>query len=105
MLRNLRLTERDFVAFKLDIDHPETEMPIALSLLDGGSGSRSGSSPTGSLVDEFFFELHFRCEVMTSCGWGKKVPASSHGLTLDRPSVLQFFIDLRNKGIRAHIWP
>jgi hypothetical protein len=87
--------ERDFVAFKLDIDHPDTEMPIALSLLGG----------LGQLVDEFFFELHFRDEVMTSCGWGKRVPAESHGLRLDRPSVLKFFRDLREKGIRAHIWP
>lgn len=47
----------------------------------------------------------FRCEVMTSCGWGKRVPAESHGLVLDRPQILQFFIDLRKKGIRAHIWP
>lgn len=92
-------TEKDFVAFKLDIDHPDTEMPIALTLLDGVDGG------FGSLVDEFFFELHFRCEVMTSCGWGKRVPANSHGLQLDRPTVLQFFIDLRKKGIRAHIWP
>ena len=87
----------DFVAFKLDIDHPDMEMPIALSLL---------SDPRiGELVDEFFFELHFRCEVMTSCGWGKRVPYESHGMVLDRPHVLQFFIDLRKKGIRAHIWP
>ena len=96
MLRQL-VSERDFVAFKLDIDHPDTEMPIALSLLANGGD--------GALVDEFFFELHFRCEVMTSCGWGKRVPANSHGLELDRPTVLQFFIDLRKRGIRAHIWP
>jgi hypothetical protein len=45
------------------------------------------------------------CEVMTSCGWGKRVPAESHGLQLVRSSVLQYFADLRFKGIRAHIWP
>jgi hypothetical protein len=43
---------QDFVAFKLDIDNPEMEMPIALALLSDDSFS--------SLVDEFFFELHFR---------------------------------------------
>jgi hypothetical protein len=71
---------------------------------------------------------------MTSCGWGKKVPESSHGyyyyyyyymrtinillfvllsnnnnnnkgITLDRPTVLKYFMDLRIKGIRSHIWP
>lgn len=59
---------------------------------------------------ELAFASHFfcslRCEVMTSCGWGKRVPYESHGLVLDRSHVLQFFIDLRKKaGIRAHIWP
>jgi hypothetical protein len=87
----------DFVSFKLDIDTPSVEMPIALKLLSDPSVT--------SLVDEFFFELHFRCEVMTSCGWGKRVPETSYGLMLDRPHVLQFFIDLRKRGIRAHIWP
>lgn len=87
----------DFVAFKLDIDSPDYEMPIALSLL--------ADEALAGLVDEFFFELHFRCEVMTSCGWGKRVPATSHGLVLDRPHILRFFIELRKKGVRAHIWP
>jgi hypothetical protein len=43
---------QDFVAFKLDIDNPETEMPIALLLRDDPA--------MAALVDEFFFELHFR---------------------------------------------
>jgi hypothetical protein len=90
-------TKNDFVSFKLDIDHPDTEMPVALSLLSDSSLSE--------LIDEFFFELHFQCEVMTSCGWGKRVPPVSHGLKLDRSTVLKFFADLRYKGIRAHIWP
>jgi hypothetical protein len=45
-------TVDDFVAFKLDIDHSDMEMPIALSLLKDNSVS--------DLIDEFFFELHFR---------------------------------------------
>lgn len=94
----------DFVSFKLDIDHPDTEIPIALSLLSDPSFTK--------LIDEFFFELHFQCEVMTlwdtnkgGCGWGTRVPSSTHGLRLDRSSVLRFFAQLREKGIRAHIWP
>lgn len=43
---------QDFVAFKLDIDSPDMEMPIALMLRD--------DSQLAALVDEFFFELHFR---------------------------------------------
>ena len=198
------------MSFKLDIDHPDTEIPIALSLLE--------DPKLATIVDEFFFELHFRlhlllppshfpsvshlhshylsliifsmiflcslcpsqscaqsfplylsspfstllslfslppvcpsplnnlhhlfnhltflrifnslmsidlcaispllplapicsslflhrCGVMTSCGWGKRVPEQSHGMKLDRPTVLKYFIDLRRKGIRAHIWP
>jgi hypothetical protein len=42
---------------------------------------------------------------MTSCGWGKRVPAESHGLKLDRPEILEFFMNLRKNGVRAHIWP
>lgn len=90
-------TPRDFIAWKLDIDHPETEMPIATSLLKDGAFA--------GLIDEFFFELHYRCEVMTSCGWGKRVPASHSGLQLERASVMKYFADLRKAGIRAHVWP
>lgn len=45
-------TPADFVAFKLDIDHPAMEMPLALSLLS--------DDKVTSLIDEFFFELHFQ---------------------------------------------
>ena len=48
-------TEDDFVSFKLDIDHPATEIPIALMILSDPELTK--------LVDEFFFELHFDCEV------------------------------------------
>ena len=90
-------TKDDFVAFKLDIDHSPTEMPVAMDLLR--------DSQLSSLVDEFFFELHFRCEIMTSCGWGKRVPYEEEGLLLERADVLHYFLQLRQKGIRAHIWP
>ena len=87
----------DFVAFKLDIDHPDPENPIAMEFLKDLSFS--------SLVDEFFFELHFQCKVMTECGWGDNIPDNSHGFQLQRPEVLKFFMNLREQGVRAHIWP
>ena len=92
-------SQNDFVGFKLDIDTPSVEMPIAMSLLMDDTFA--------SLVDEFFFELHFRCEVMTKCGWGKNPYKEDiqAGLVLDRPHVLKYFMELRHKGIRAHIWP
>eukprot|EP01031_Cornospumella_fuschlensis_P029256 gene29256-35315_t len=89
--------EHDFVSFKLDIDTPEVEVPIAQQLL---------SDPhLISLVDEFFFELHYRCEVMIDCGWDPKTPPEAFGLKLDRFHTLDFFQQFRHKGIRAHIWP
>ncbi len=57
------------------------------------------------LVDEFFFELHFRCEIMMYCGWDDKMPEVYHGLKLDRPHTLELFQIMRKKGIRAHFWP
>ena len=52
-------TEDDFVSFKLDIDHPSTEIPIAQMILSDPELTK--------LVDEFFFELHFDCEVVIHC--------------------------------------
>ena len=95
-LRNVAISE-DFVSFKLDIDNPKEEIPIALDLLKDPEVS--------NLVDEFFFELHYRCDIMMYCGWGNRMPNEYLGLTLDRPRILEFFQDLRKLGIRAHIWP
>jgi hypothetical protein len=36
----------------LDIDHSDTEMPVAFSLLQ--------DEALAAIVDEFFFELHFQ---------------------------------------------
>jgi hypothetical protein len=87
----------DFVSFKLDVDTPSVETPIAIEILRNPS--------LQLLIDEFFFELHFRCEVMMSCGWGHEVPRTANGLPLDRPNTLKYFRQLRRFGIRAHIWP
>ena len=90
-------TENDFVSFKLDIDSPEHEIPSALHLLR--------NTKLHSLVDEFFFELHFRCEVYMYCGWGWQLPDEQHGLKLNRLSALELFQNLRYAGIRSHFWP
>lgn len=87
----------DFIAFKLDIDHPAIETEIAQKLLL--------DSQISNLVDEFFFELHFRCEIMMYCGWGDKIPRAISGLQLDRVSAMTFFVNLRKRGIRSHLWP
>jgi hypothetical protein len=98
LMRQLGVTKNDFVAFKLDIDTPSIEIPIAMDLLNEDAGF-------GDLIDEFFFELHFRCEIMMTCGWDSEMPDEFNGLRMDRYGALQFFGDLRRRGIRAHFWP
>ena len=95
-IKNLARPE-DFVSFKLDIDSPLIEVQVALDILQ--------QPEVAELVDEFFFEFHFLCDIMRKCGWGHRMPKKYLGLTLDRPRVMEFFQDLRKKGIRAHIWP
>jgi len=95
LMRSLGIVEDDFVAFKLDIDTPDIEVKIALELLDNPSFA--------GIVDEFFFELHFRCELMMKCCFGDP-PELFHGLTLLRSNVLEFFRKLREKGVRSHFW-
>lgn len=69
----------DFVSFKLDVDHADTEVHLAQEL-----ASLVRRSPIDALVDEFFFEIHFRCEVMTQCGWRLDIPHEVAGLVMDR---------------------
>lgn len=85
------------MSFKLDIDTPSIEVPIALEILS--------DTELHHLIDEFFFELHFRCEIMMYCGWKTKMPVEYMGLKLDRLHALNFFQQLRKVGIRAHFWP
>ena len=89
-------TKNDFIAFKLDVDTPTVEIPIALALLE---------PEYSNLVDEFFFELHFRDEVMMKCAWGDKIPDEHMGLKLNRRGALELFQKYRRAGIRSHFWP
>mmetsp|Transcript_16817 Transcript_16817/g.25279 ORF Transcript_16817/g.25279 Transcript_16817/m.25279 type:complete len:460 (+) Transcript_16817:135-1514(+) len=95
----IRRTSRpaDFISFKLDIDHPETELDLAVELLN--------DQYLIELVDEFFFEAHFRCDVMMACGWGTIKDTEKRQIVLDRLPVMQFFQKVRHNGIRSHFWP
>jgi hypothetical protein len=75
----------------------QIEIPIALELLRRPEYAH--------LVDEFFFELHFRCEILMYCGWGSGMPEVVDGLQMNRIGAMKFFRQLREMGIRAHIWP
>lgn len=93
-------TPQDFVAYKLDVEATQVSVPLALELLN--------DTRLRSLVDEFFFELPFRSEVLAQCGWGgdkHSVPEEYAGLKLDRLNAMQFFRKLRIAGVRAHVWP
>jgi hypothetical protein len=96
VMKSLSVKPDDFVSFKLDIDTPEVEIPIALELLK--------NSKFTELVDEFFFELHFRCEFLKDL-WGYDMPEYVNGLKLSRAGALEYFAKLRHKGIRSHFWP
>lgn len=87
----------DFISFKLDIDFPDIEIQLAQEIA-------ANANNITSLIDEFFFEIHFHCEIMMQCGWRKDAPAVG-GLPLDRLSILTFFQEFRKKGIRSHFWP
>ena len=86
-----------FVSFKLDIDTPAVEIPIALELLRDPA--------LHALVDEFFFELHFHDEIMGECAWHHDMPHEVDGLKLHRQGAMELFRDYRRAGIRAHFWP
>lgn len=89
-------TEDDFVSLKIDIDTPPVEVAIALNILR--------DRDVAKLIDEFFFELHFRCEILQYYGWGLP-PKEIQGLVLDRYHAMEFFRDFRKLGIRSHFWP
>jgi len=86
----------DFVVFKLDVDTPGIEIPIALEVL---------SNPViNSLVDEFFFEFHFQDEFMAPPSEWSNLAA--HGnFSLSREGIMNYFLNLRKTGVRAHYWP
>eukprot|EP01041_Mallomonas_annulata_P001361 gene1361-2632_t len=104
-IQAMGIRESDFVSFKLDIDTVDVELPIALELLT--------NSEFSSLIDEFFFELHFKCEILEKIWttaspenrFPEPIPASFGEMKLVRAEVLGFFGQLRQKGIRAHFWP
>ncbi|KAL1524952.1 hypothetical protein AB1Y20_019828 [Prymnesium parvum] len=83
-------TAQDFVAIKLDIDHPEIEQSIIEQIM---------SDPVvANLVDEVFIEIHFYFDGI-DFGWGAH--ASQQHSVDDALSIMH---RLRQLGIRAHFW-
>ena len=74
----------------LDIDTASVEIPLAEELL--------GDSTLLKLVDEFFFEYHFKDKDIDWL-WG------NDGFTASIQETYKLFSNLRKKGVRAHPWP
>jgi hypothetical protein len=98
IMKDLQISAHDFVAFKLDIDHPETEIPMALYLANQ-------SHHVANIVDEFFFELHYRDLYMMMCCFGIDLAHEVDGFQLDVANAMNLFLTYRKQGIRSHVWP
>eukprot|EP01134_Creolimax_fragrantissima_P005201 CFRG5201T1 len=81
--------EEDFVVFKLDIDTPVVETPLARQLLD---------PEVAKLIDEYYFEDHVSGNPMEHYGW--TTSEKDHDLA----NSIEYFYKLRKLGIRAHSW-
>ena len=79
----------DFVVLKVDIDNSEIELSIVHAIV--------GSEELSQLVDELYFEYHFRFD-MENFGWGD----SHKNQTVD--DALALMQQLRKRGILAHFW-
>jgi hypothetical protein len=95
MIQNL-VKKDDFVSFKLDIDTPEVELPIVLELLR--------NKEIAEYIDEFFFELHFHCEVLSPCCWYvDKNLQEFFGFRLYRNETMHLFQQLRYYGTESFL--
>ena len=84
-----KCAKEDFVIFKLDIDHKPTESVIERQL---------ASDPVAKeLIDEFYYEDHFRNPVMDMHGWWRYHTTLSDYYNLVVPQ--------RIAGLRMHYWP
>ncbi|KAG2495003.1 hypothetical protein HYH03_006936 [Edaphochlamys debaryana] len=87
----------DFVSVKLDIDAPEIEAQWIAAILGEGPG-RPNRSLYAQLIDELFWEEHFRFRPMQDCCWQESVDQS---VLYDALTTFQQF---RYLGIRSHGW-
>jgi hypothetical protein len=79
----------DFCAFKLDIDTPSVELPLAQQLL-------ANPQKTSAALNEFFFEHHVHGSMQYN-GWGEHVDGTF-------ADSIDIFTKLRQMGVRSHSW-
>jgi hypothetical protein len=90
ILKNMSVSDKDYVAVKLDIDVPEIED----SLID----QFVKDDALRQRIDEFYFEHHVNVKAMNP-SW------HTENLTISMKDSYRLFLTLRNKGIRMHGWP
>ena len=92
-------TEDDFVAFKLDVDNADVELPIIHAIL-------RNEHSIARKIDELFVEVHFECDLMSQLGFPSgNIFDPVTKKRLRRDYAFDIFFDLRKMGIRAHVWP
>ena len=85
-----KCSAEDFVVFKLDIDHFQTERAIVHQLKDDPAAM--------ALIDDFYFEQHFTNRAMRLHGWYRLYPVK---LTY----YYSLALPMREQGFRIHYWP
>jgi hypothetical protein len=84
-----KVTKEDYVVFKLDIDSKAVETAIVDYLMTWNNLG---------LVDEFLWEHHVNNYLMAS-NWG-----ASQDMSMSVADSYQYFLKLRQRGVRAHSW-
>jgi hypothetical protein len=85
-----KTSTRDYVAFKLDVDHIELETTIVNQLI--------ARKNVQDHIDDFYYEEHFNNTAMLKWEWGKY-----------QTSLADYYhktvMPLRQTGFRIHYWP
>lgn len=89
-------TPEDFVVFKLDLDHAETEEALVETMLREPEVMRR--------VDHFFFEHHVNMEIMWERFWGVAGKNGTNTTDMYQNMSLRLFGTLRKHGVAAHSW-
>ncbi len=84
-----KVTQEDHVVFKLDIDSKAVETAVVDYLLTWNNLG---------LIDEFVWEHHVNNYLMAS-NWG-----DSQDMSMSVADSYQYFLKLRQRGVRAHSW-
>ena len=86
-----KFNEDDFIVFKLDIDRPGVEVPLAKQILEDKDGVYH------KLIDQFYFEYHVAMREMRDL-WLETMMEGT------MQESFELFHGLRKKGIASHFW-